>query len=99
MTPTAQALHERVTGAVSYVVPKDDVPLAMRTPYVAPTGIQPGGEMTPTFLPREGESLIGRFGKNAAQGALGSIGWQLYNLARSVDFFAPTKSPPQAART
>jgi hypothetical protein len=58
----------------------------MRTPFAVPT--QTFGEVSPTFLPQETESIWDRLFKNIVQGVISAIGWHVYSLARMVDFFA-----------
>jgi hypothetical protein len=88
---TALAKYQELRSKTA-TTPPDTVPYVMRTPYVTPVASH--GEMTPTFLPMEGEGIIQRLFKNMAQGAVGSAGWHVYDLARSTDWFTP-KRPPQ----
>ena len=68
------------------VVPPEDYPKSMQTPFVH-SGYQQMGGMTPTFLPDDEEGVFTRLVKNMGQGAIGSSGWHIFDLARSVDFF------------
>lgn len=68
------------------VMPPDDYPAAMRTPYASATTLH-GGGVSPTFLPREGENLFERLGKNILQGALSACGWHIFDYTRAVDIF------------
>lgn len=72
------------------IQPPQEWPAAMQTPYAGPTPVMSGG-MTPTFLPRKDESVWARLGKNIAQGWLGSTGWQIFDLSRTVDLFGHRK--------
>lgn len=73
------------------VVPPTTLPVVMQTPY-AQQSHSPAGSMTPTFIPRDDESIPMRLAKNITQGALGSAGWHLYSLANSIDFFPHARS-------
>lgn len=66
-------------------------PAVMRTPYAAPP-TTPGGVMTPTFIPMDDEGILPRLAKNMAQGAVGAAGWQIYDLARTIDFFGRNRN-------
>lgn len=68
------------------VSPPPQYPPAMQTPYASPIPFHAGG-ITPTFLPAPGESVWSRLGKNVGQGMIGAFGWQVFDLARNVDFF------------
>ena len=68
------------------VSPPPQFPPAMQTPYASPIPFHAGG-ITPTFLPAPGESVWSRLGKNVGQGMIGAFGWQVFDLARNVDFF------------
>lgn len=67
------------------VQPAKDAPPGMRTPFAAVA--QTFGEVSPTFLPQEGESIWDRLWKNIVQGLISTIGWHIYNMARVIDFF------------
>jgi hypothetical protein len=68
------------------ITPPTQFPQTMQTQYAAPIPFHAGG-ITPTFLPANGESVWSRLGKNVAQGMIGSTGWHIFDLARTVDFF------------
>lgn len=68
------------------VQPPSEWPSAMQTPYAGPTSALAGG-ITPTFLPQEGDSIMGRLARNIVQGWIGSAGWHTFDYARSVDMF------------
>ena len=68
------------------VRPPDQYPTAMQTQYAAPVPFHAGG-ITPTFLPDDDESIAERLLKNIGQGMIGSTGWNVFDLARTVDFF------------
>lgn len=93
--PSRQAQPTQSTGfpSVPYptyyphpVSPPSQYPPAMQTPYASPIPFHAGG-ITPTFLPAAGESVWSRLGKNVGQGMIGAFGWQVFDLARNVDFF------------
>lgn len=68
------------------VMPPQQFPMAMQTPYAAPVPFHAGG-ISPTFLPDRDESLPLRLLKNVGQGAIASTGWHVFDFARTVDFF------------
>ena len=68
------------------IVPPEDYPASMRTPYASATHVY-GGGTSPTFLPRDGENVFDRLIKNIVQGALAACGWHIFDYARSVDLF------------
>jgi hypothetical protein len=68
----------------AYVPLKDALP-AMRSAFAAPH--PSNGELSPTFLPNEGESTWSRLLKNILQGMLAALGWVLWNYARTIDLF------------
>lgn len=68
------------------VAPPKEWPAAMHTPYAGPSGA-PSMGVTPTFLPTEDEGIFSRLAKNAAQGAIGAVGWHVFDFARTVDLF------------
>ncbi len=67
------------------VQPPEHYPARMQSPYVqsptAPMGI------TPTFLPMDNEHIATRIAKNAFQGSIGAIGWHIFSMAQSLDFW------------
>lgn len=68
------------------IMPPENFPQAMQTPYAAPIPHHAGG-ITPTFLPEEDGNIWMRLGKNVAQGMIGSTGWHVFDFARNVDLF------------
>lgn len=72
------------------VQPPVEWPVAMQTPYAAPMPSHSGG-VSPTFLPHEEESVLGRLFKNVAQGWIASTGWHVYDYSRTVDLFGRRK--------
>ncbi len=68
------------------VIPPQEYPEAMRTPYASPTPVY-GGGTSPTFLPQSGENVFERLSKNMVQGAIASMGWQVFDYLRAVDLF------------
>lgn len=75
-----------VTGPIAATPPTTN-PVSMQTPYVVPATVQPGGSVSPTFLPVGNENAWGRLCKNVAQGWMNSTGWHIFDLSRSIDFF------------
>lgn len=75
------------TGYPQPIIPPEEYPKAMRTPYASITPVYQGG-VSPTFLPRDNEEVFGRLGKNMLQGVLASSGWHIYDYSRSVDLFS-----------
>lgn len=65
------------------VVPPQEYPSAMRSPYVS--AMDPGN--APTFLPTDGEGTLERLVKNVLQAMVAAFGWQIYNYLRSIDIF------------
>lgn len=68
------------------VVPPKDAPLGLRTPFAAQ--LHYIGEMSPTFLPLDGEDILERLMKNIVQGMISAIGWHVYSYTRTVDLFS-----------
>lgn len=66
------------------VTPPPEWPLAMRTPYLAPTRIH---GVTPTFLPADDENFLARLIKNIMQGWIGATGWHIFDFTQAVDLF------------
>jgi hypothetical protein len=67
------------------VIPPKDAPPGMRTPHI---GTSFTGDVSPTFLPEEGQSTFERLLLNILQGLIAAIGWHIWNFCRSVDLFA-----------
>lgn len=72
------------------VHPPQQYPQSMQTQFAAPIPFHAGG-ITPTFLPEDDESIVSRLFKNIGQGMIGSSGWHVFDLARTVDFFGSSK--------
>lgn len=85
--PTTHRTREEspVLPGPAVVTPPGHYPVTMQTPYGAPHPM--AGLMTPTFLPKERHDIFPRLFANMAQGALGAMGWQVLDYARSVDIF------------
>lgn len=66
------------------VIPPDDAPPGMRTPHMASSFF---GDVSPTFLPGEGESTLERLLLNILQGMISAIAFHVWNFLRSVDLF------------
>ena len=82
---TTTALDPRGSPYPGPIIPPQDYPAGMRTPYVTPS--RTGGGITPTFLPGEEEGIFERLAKNIGQGLIGATGWHIFEMAQSVDFF------------
>jgi len=80
-----------VNQALPYPVqPPPEWPIAMQSAYVGPSPVMTGG-ITPTFLPAPGEHPFARLARNMANGVVGALGWQTFDLARSIDMFGRRK--------
>lgn len=65
------------------VQPPETYPASMRSTYAAGGMHGP----SPVFIPRAGEGVMARLGKNMVQGAFGALGFHIMGMAQSVDFF------------
>lgn len=83
-----------IEGGPVLVIPPQDYPEVMRTPYAYPA--HPAAEpLTPVFLPASRKEVFPRLLLNMLQGAMGAGAQHLMEYMRHVDIFGKMRDPDQ----